>query len=280
MSITNLLNQNGFIMTNKKIIKMCGLHEAILLGALCSRQDYWNDARHWDSEKYALYDGFFFCTAADLEEETTLSPYLQRNAFKNLIEQGFIETQLRGVPALKWFRVNEKKLQAVFLDLEDSQAKPVKNSNSSNENFSQQEVKEFDGNNIKSNNIKSNENILKSENNMFSEEINEVISYLNTVTGKKYKGKSTGHRKIISARLREGFTVSDFKTIIDKKYLDWHNTEYEKYLTPSTLFCTKHFEDYLNQEVRTKPRTKSNQIPDPQIKKWDGTADILDPRIF
>ena len=44
------------------------------------------------------------------------------------------------------------------------------------------------------------------------------------------------------------FTVEDFKTVIDKKSLEWMGTEREKYLRPQTLFGTK-FESYLNQNI-------------------------------
>ena len=45
--------------------------------------------------------------------------------------------------------------------------------------------------------------------------------------------------------------MQDFKTVIDKKYDDWAETEFEKYLRPSTLFGDR-FEDYLNESKRKK----------------------------
>ena len=47
------------------------------------------------------------------------------------------------------------------------------------------------------------------------------------------------------------FTVSDFETVIKKKYNEWKGTEFEKFLRPSTLFGTK-FEEYLNQQETMK----------------------------
>ena len=59
-------------------------------------------------------------------------------------------------------------------------------------------------------------------------------------------------RDLITARVNEGFTEDDFKTVIDKKYKEWHGTDFEIYMRPSTLFGTK-FEGYLNQVTTTKP---------------------------
>lgn len=83
------------------------------------------------------------------------------------------------------------------------------------------------------------------------EKIKEIILYLNEVTGSRYKYNTDKTKKAIHARLAEGFSVDDFKTVINKKYEDWKGTEWEKYLRPETLFGTK-FEGYLNQKMRKK----------------------------
>ena len=46
--------------------------------------------------------------------------------------------------------------------------------------------------------------------------------------------------------MKEGYTVNDFKTVIDKKCREWKGTKLEKYLTPKTLFAPSHFDTYLN----------------------------------
>jgi uncharacterized phage protein (TIGR02220 family)/predicted phage replisome organizer len=73
-----------------------------------------------------------------------------------------------------------------------------------------------------------------------------VVSYLNEKAGTNYKHTTAKTRTAIHARLEEGFTLDDFKTVIDKKCADWLCDEkMEKYLRPETLFGTK-FEGYLN----------------------------------
>lgn len=74
----------------------------------------------------------------------------------------------------------------------------------------------------------------------------EIIEYLNLKTGSKFKPTTKPYIQAIRARLKEGYTVDDFKTVIDKKCREWKGTKLEKYLTPKTLFAPSHFDTYLN----------------------------------
>jgi uncharacterized phage protein (TIGR02220 family) len=83
-----------------------------------------------------------------------------------------------------------------------------------------------------------------------------IISYLNEKAGTKYKATTGKTKTAIHARLSEGFTLEDFKVVIDKKCAEWLGTEFEKFLRPETLFGTK-FEGYLNAKV-TNGRNGTN----------------------
>lgn len=74
----------------------------------------------------------------------------------------------------------------------------------------------------------------------------EIIEYLNLKTGSKFKTTTKPYVQAIRSRLKEGYTVDDFKTVIDKKCREWKGTKLEKYLTPKTLFAPSHFDTYLN----------------------------------
>lgn len=74
----------------------------------------------------------------------------------------------------------------------------------------------------------------------------EIIEYLNLKTGSKFKPTTKQYVQAIRSRLKEGYTVDDFKTVIDKKCREWKGTKLEKYLTPKTLFAPSHFDTYLN----------------------------------
>jgi uncharacterized phage protein (TIGR02220 family) len=84
----------------------------------------------------------------------------------------------------------------------------------------------------------------------------EVVNHLNRRAGTKYKPTTANTRKLVKARLKEGFTVEDMKLVIDKKCADWlNNPEMGKFLRPDTLFGNK-FEGYLN--ARTTIRRDAN----------------------
>lgn len=81
--------------------------------------------------------------------------------------------------------------------------------------------------------------------------VKEIVGYLNEVCGTGYKENTPQTVACIKARLKEGFSVEDFKTVIDKKHEEWQfDGEMAKFLRPQTLFGTK-FESYLNQPVAT-----------------------------
>lgn len=90
----------------------------------------------------------------------------------------------------------------------------------------------------------------------------EIINYLNMILDSNYKYTTKKTQDCIKARLNEGFTVDDFKTVIDKKAKEWLGTDMEKYLRPETLFGNK-FEGYLNQTIVDKPNK-----PTKQPTKW------------
>ena len=83
----------------------------------------------------------------------------------------------------------------------------------------------------------------------------EIVQYLNQKTNKNFKHTSKVTQRHIRARLAEGFTVSDFKQVIDKKCSDWlRDQKMKEYLRPETLFGTK-FESYLNSKTTTTKQT-------------------------
>jgi uncharacterized phage protein (TIGR02220 family) len=78
-------------------------------------------------------------------------------------------------------------------------------------------------------------------------EFKEILDYMNGVLGTRYKHTTKKNQGLIKARLKEGFTVDDFKTVIDRKHKEWStNPDMLQYLRPATLFGTN-FESYLNQ---------------------------------
>jgi predicted phage replisome organizer/uncharacterized phage protein (TIGR02220 family) len=95
------------------------------------------------------------------------------------------------------------------------------------------------------------------QNSTHTSECKEIIAYLNEKAGKNFKPNTRATQRLISARLNEGFTVDDFKTVIDNKVAEWKgDAKMDQYLQPSTLFAPSHFDGYLNQKA-AKPSTGS-----------------------
>lgn len=106
-------------------------------------------------------------------------------------------------------------------------------------NFERQTLKnnEADFKNQKESNTESNP--------VSNTDIYNIVEYLNQKAEKNYKPTTKATQNHIKARMKEGFTVNDFKAVIDKKVKEWKGTKMDAYLRPETLFGTK-FEGYLN----------------------------------
>lgn len=87
-----------------------------------------------------------------------------------------------------------------------------------------------------------------------------IVDYLNKKINSKYKPTSQATKRHITARLNDGFTFDDFKTVIDKKYDEWYGTDMQQYLRPETLFGTK-FESYLNAPVKKGVKDGNTKKP-------------------
>lgn len=86
----------------------------------------------------------------------------------------------------------------------------------------------------------------------------QVISYLNFKAGKRFKFTKANFG-FINARIQEGFTLDDFRGVIDRKTNEWlHNPKQNQYLRPSTLFNSEKFDGYVNAAMVP---VGTNQIP-------------------
>jgi uncharacterized phage protein (TIGR02220 family) len=84
--------------------------------------------------------------------------------------------------------------------------------------------------------------------------IKEIIDYLNKVTGKKFKNNTKSTVEHISARINEGYSIDDFKSVIDFKNIQWgKDAKMSEYLRPQTLFSAN-FESYLQAADSAKAK--------------------------
>ena len=82
--------------------------------------------------------------------------------------------------------------------------------------------------------------------------IKEIIDYLNEKAGTKFRYNSKETVRHINARIKEGYTLEDFKHVIDVKVYNWKkDPKMSAFIRPQTLFGTK-MENYVNEKI-TKP---------------------------
>ena len=125
------------------------------------------------------------------------------------------------------------------------------NNNTTNKVEKLQGVEDLTNNNLTTNQQQSN-NTTKDKKKKDNIIYGLIINYLNEKASTNYKASTKNTQSFINARIKEGYTVEDFKKVIDSKSKDWLNTEFDKYLRPSTLFGTK-FENYLNEANKKAP---------------------------
>ena len=180
--LMSLLSNSGYIIVNKEIIRKIGLHEAIILGELCSEYCYWEKANKLDN-------GYFFSTRENIAENTGLSAYQQREPFKKLVNIGIVKEKLKGMPQLKWYSLDMDNLYKLFNEKTDftsrceetkEQAseklngKDLKNLIPSIEETKQLDAKKLNTNNKnnKNNNNNNKEDIKKYQDKVFMTETN------------------------------------------------------------------------------------------------------------
>ena len=73
-----------------------------------------------------------------------------------------------------------------------------------------------------------------------------VVSHLNAVCGTTYRADSEQTRRLVCARLADGFSADDLERAVDNMASHWLNREeMRRFLRPSTLFAPTKFEGYL-----------------------------------
>lgn len=242
MSAIKILAKDNWIMYSKVVAKQFGVNAAIVLGAMCTYQSWNNDQE-------------FTRAQPEITADTCLSAYEIRAAVKVLADNGLLTVVSKGLPKQNYYQVVDDKLLKILT--------------TGSENFTPLDVKNFDdyivNNKITNPYTNNNSNKNKEKENKYNVEIVEIIDYLNEKLGTEYRAKSRVNRECITARLNEGFTVDDFKKVIDNKYEDWGGTEMELYLRPQTLFGTK-FETYLNASTGKR----KSKVEKPTTGIWLG----------
>lgn len=111
--------------------------------------------------------------------------------------------------------------------------------------------------NISNKNISIRNNIYSRADEKKDNFIVEVVDHLNKKTDKNFKSTTSKTKSLINARRKEGYSLADFKKVIDIKTKQWKkDVNMNKFLRPETLFGTK-FESYLQEY---NPNSSSDDV--------------------
>ena len=259
MALIDLFSSHGFIPVSKLLFAKYDLPCAVLICEL-SNQYVFNKSRG------KLINEYFYSTVDNIEKNTSLTARQQRRCMDILASDGLIECKLMGIPAKRFVKINTERLLQIVEECEATYNAPEDipdgtidpsllcgNVTDSCYILSQQAVTK--GNIIYSNNNsnnKYNKDILSGKPDGDLTKIKEIVEYLNQKTGKSFKYNTQKTQSCIKARLKEGFSADDFKTVINLKTEQWgKDPKMSVYLRPETLFGTK-FEGYLNEAPKKK----------------------------
>lgn len=109
----------------------------------------------------------------------------------------------------------------------------------------------------------------------------DIVDYLNQQAGTAFRASSADTQKHIRARFVEGYSLEDFKRVIDNKVREWGKIpaagekDMRKYLRPATLFGTK-FESYLQEKPLREKRTRDNN----NFQRREYDMDALESRLL
>ena len=134
-------------------------------------------------------------------------------------------------------------------------------------------VQTYNKNSSINNSSINNNNIVENAEKHDMKVITEIVDYLNEKAHKKYRSNNKATMRHINARLKEGYTLSDFKQVIDNRCATWLGTDMEQYLRPETLFGSK-FENYLNARA-PKPRGGDGRILSDETNGWEAAFDWM-----
>ena len=95
-----------------------------------------------------------------------------------------------------------------------------------------------------------------------------VIDYLNLKAEKNFRNVHSSI-KFIVARENEGYVLEDFMKVINIKCSQWLNTDFDKFLRPSTLFNATKFQEYLAEKPAVEKKAVNERIINSQRGFYD-----------
>ena len=229
------MNLNTHHSFNRSIAKELGINSAIILENMM----FWLEKNKANNSNY--YEGKYW-TFNSISAYGEIFDYLTerqiRYSLDKLEEKGIIETgnfNKKGFDQTKWYTIADygysfiQNVQHVYtkcINGFDNSVRPIPDINTDINTDTKDIVEQEEKDTIP---------------------YKEIIDYLNEKANRNF-GYIETYKRLIRARFNQGYTLENFKQVIDTKVNEWGNDDKMKtYLQPSTLFGTK-FDQYLNQK--------------------------------
>lgn len=235
--MSKLLINEGPVMIIPSLAVKIGLNEAVVLQQI----------HYWVTSSSHVIEGrkWIYNTYKEWQKQLPFwSESTIKRTIRSLEDQGFLISEnwnQMKMDKTKWYTIDYERVE----ELEEPDSEP---------SITQNELPTTSA--CTKENTILNQAIPESTSKITTEKkipIVEIIQYLNEKTTAEYKPGTYKTQEMIRERVREGFTVEDFKKVIDIKSEEWlHDSQMSKYLRPATLFGNK-FESYLNQKHVKKP---------------------------
>lgn len=242
----NLLIDEPPLQVLPSLAKSIGLNEAIVLQQI----------HYWLRKSNNVKDGhkWIYNSMTNWQKQFSFwsLPTVKR-VFWSLKNQGLLITanyNKAGFDKTKWYRINYEKLQHMSQRSDQNDPTMVSSWTDGSDQNDTTNTKRLPETTTET----TTEDILSGKPDHIPYQ--EIMSYFNQQAGTSYRASSKATQRLISARTNEGFTVDDFKKVIDIKVANWKDDpKMSKYLRPATLFGTK-FESYLNEPMPAKQPPK------------------------
>lgn len=190
--ILGLLSSDSMVTHSKLIAHAIGLNEAVAYASLIAKFAYYERNNLLDEE------GYFYCTAIDLEEATCLKRRQQEKAIKVLKENNLIFYKIKGIPAKRYFKINcdtdvikEVINKGLERDKELKKARNSENKNVQNVQTRKYETCKLESTKCTSSNVQNvHENININIKNKYKDINNNINTTTKYTTNTKYS-KST-----------------------------------------------------------------------------------------
>lgn len=111
-TVKQLLLMNNYYSLNKTLVSRLGIEEAFFICLLAEAEQLFKGHER---------DGYFFQTAKEIEKRSGLSSYKQRTIIASLEEKGLIKTDLKGIPAKRYFKLEYENISNFIFEGEETE---------------------------------------------------------------------------------------------------------------------------------------------------------------